>query len=137
MSAQILVRGLRKEFPKVLAVDGVDLDVAERHRTLGIRKEFDNPIAAGDLVLFGRSAGTPQAHESRLRVQLGDASTQGSFGIVDDELQHTAEASVVIRVEIETENAGKQDGVIHLELSELHVSDEFADDGRAVESGFA
>jgi len=28
MSAQILVRGLRKEFPKVLAVDGVDLDVA-------------------------------------------------------------------------------------------------------------
>jgi len=28
MSAQIVVRGLRKEFPKVLAVAGVDLDVA-------------------------------------------------------------------------------------------------------------
>src|SRR5215831_13860995 len=28
MSSQILVRGLRKQFPKVLAVAGVDLDVA-------------------------------------------------------------------------------------------------------------
>ena len=115
----------------------MDLDVAEGDRTLGVGEEFDNPIAAGDLVLFGRSAGTPQAQQSRLGVQLGDASTQGSFGIVDDELQYASQASVVIGVEIETENAGEQDAVIHLELSELHVSDEFADDGRAVESGFA
>ena len=83
MAAQISVRGLRKQFPKVLAVDGVDLDVAagEVFGLLGPNGagktttlemiEGLTPCDAGDIEVCGlRWKDGAQEIRSRIGVQL-------------------------------------------------------------------
>ena len=70
-------------------------------------------------------------------VEVGDPGAERAFRVVDDEVQNAGEASVIFRVEIEREDAGQQDAVVHFELPEFHVAEQFTDDCGAVEPGLA
>ena len=106
---------------------GMDLDVAGRDGAFAIGEEIDRPVVLRDAVLLARGA----AAEKRLlgAVPLRHAGRKGAFGVFAEQVVDGDDAGVIVRVEVDAENARQEDAVSHLQPAQLHVADQFVDDG--------
>jgi len=57
---------------------------------------------------------------------------KGTLRVLCDVVENTFEPRMIFRMQIDGENPGQQNAVGHLESGQLHVTDQFADNGPAV-----
>jgi hypothetical protein len=58
---------------------------------------------------------------------LRQSGGQRLLRVFADQVKHSSEPRIIVRVQIQAENARRQDAVAHLELPQLHVADELLD----------
>ena len=88
--------------------------------------ELDDVLAASVFASDVRSANR--------RLARATLEAYGAMGIVDDEIQDAAQSRVIGGIQIDSENARKENCVGHLKPAHFHVADQFADDNVAVQS---
>ena len=92
----------------------MDFDIPRRDGAFGIGEEPDPPVVLCDAARFARRAAPEQG---AALVPFGDPRIERALGVLADDLLHCRQAVVIVRMEIDAEDAGQQDAVTQFQAS--------------------
>src|SRR5580765_7010298 len=110
----------------------MDLDIARRDGGFTVGEESDPPAVGRNFVSLARRVA---AQHAALGVPFGEACGEGAFGVLLDQVLHTDDSRVIVRMQIDAENAGDQDAVAELQAAQFHIPDHLVDDDLPVDTG--
>ena len=68
-------------------------------------------------------------------VPLRHQGIQRAAGVFPNQLLDAGQAGVIVRMQVDAENARQEDAVSHLQPAQLHVADQFTDNRLAADAG--
>src|SRR5271165_5397050 len=106
----------------------MDFHIAQRHGAFGIRKELQREIFARDLECLGVAS---PAETKWFRVPLRQLCRQRQPRVVANQVQNAGQPRMILRVQINAEDARDENAVSHLKPAQFHVPDQLVNDNLA------